>query len=198
MSTKQKSSRTPTFRPHKGSNQGYVELNGRRFYLGRFDNPATKQRYHAVIAEWIAGGKQMPVSPTEITLTEVCAAFWKHAQDYYVHADGSPTSQQERIKSAIKGVKALYGSAPASAFGPKALRAVREKWIQDGLARTTINSMTNVVKHIIKWAASFELVPGAVYQNVATVPGLRRNRSDAREPNTTTLEDMIALPDFET
>jgi hypothetical protein len=42
---KKKPHRTPSFRLHKASGQGYVELNGRRIYLGRFDRSDTKQRY---------------------------------------------------------------------------------------------------------------------------------------------------------
>ncbi len=38
--------RTPKFRHHKASGQGFVELAGKRIYLGRFDLPETEARYH--------------------------------------------------------------------------------------------------------------------------------------------------------
>jgi len=46
----------PPFRVHKATGQGYVNLNGRRVYLGRADTPEAKQRYARVIAEWTANG----------------------------------------------------------------------------------------------------------------------------------------------
>ena len=55
------SRRTPSFRHHKATGQGFVELNGRRIYLGRFDRPETRQRYHQLVAEWIANGRQLGV-----------------------------------------------------------------------------------------------------------------------------------------
>ena len=47
---------TPSLRLHKASRQGFVELNGRRVYLGRHDLPETRQRYHQVLAEWEPAG----------------------------------------------------------------------------------------------------------------------------------------------
>jgi integrase len=78
-------------------------------------------------------------------------------------------------------VRRLYGHIAAASFGPLALRAVRDQTIQDGLARTTINSRINRVRRIFRWAASVELVPVAVAQALGTVEGLERGRSKARE-----------------
>lgn len=40
------------FRHHKATGQGLVELNGRRIYLGRYDLPATAEKYRRLVAEW--------------------------------------------------------------------------------------------------------------------------------------------------
>lgn len=74
--------RIPKFRHHKATGQGYVVLNGRQMYLGRYDKPEYQQRYHQVISEWLANDKKLPTSTAEITVMELCAAFWKHAQSY--------------------------------------------------------------------------------------------------------------------
>lgn len=173
--------RTPSFRYHKATGQGFVELNGRRIYLGRFDLPKTRQRYHQTIAEWIANDKQLPVDPQEITVTELAAAFWRHAEGYYVKPDGTPTSSMENVKIALKALKALYGRTRASDFGPKALRAVRQTWIDRKLSRKTVNNYTALIKCLFKWAASHEMIPGTVYHALTTVEGLRAGRSDAKE-----------------
>lgn len=40
-----------------------MELNGRQDYLGKHDALATKQRYHRLVAEWLAnGGRAMPAA----------------------------------------------------------------------------------------------------------------------------------------
>ena len=39
----------PKLRHHKASGRGFVELNGRRIYLGRWGDPETQERYHKVI-----------------------------------------------------------------------------------------------------------------------------------------------------
>lgn len=53
--------KTPSLRLHKATGQGYVELNGRRIYLGKYELPETEERYHATISEWLANGRKLPV-----------------------------------------------------------------------------------------------------------------------------------------
>ena len=104
--------RTPKFRHHKGSDQGFVELGGRRHYLGRFERPETRERYHRMIAEWEAAGQQPPVARDEITIDELVARFWTHAWIYYRRPDGTMTNEIESLKLAMRPLCALYGSTP--------------------------------------------------------------------------------------
>ena len=53
--------------------------------------------------------------------------------------------------------------------------------VAGGLARTTINERVRVLKRMFKWADRKKLVPAAVTAELATVEGLKRGRSDARE-----------------
>ncbi len=62
---------TPKFRHHKASGQGFVELGGKRIYLGRYDLPETRERYHRMIAEWEAAGQQTSVARDELTIDEL-------------------------------------------------------------------------------------------------------------------------------
>jgi len=55
------SKKLPKFRIHKATGQAYVELSGQRFYLGRHDRPEAQQKYHAMVAEWLAAGRQLRV-----------------------------------------------------------------------------------------------------------------------------------------
>ena len=53
-------SHPPSLRHHKAAGQGFVEIDGKRIYLSRFDLPETHQRYHALISEWLANGRRKP------------------------------------------------------------------------------------------------------------------------------------------
>jgi hypothetical protein len=75
--------RLPKFRCHKATGQGYVELNKRRIYLGRFDDPATAEKYHRTVAEWLSNDRRVPVAPAELTVAELSAAYMEHAKQYY-------------------------------------------------------------------------------------------------------------------
>jgi len=137
------SNRIPKYRKQKLPNGylAFVELNGQRFYLGKYNSRASRQKYHQLLAEWDSNGQQLPVSPEQITIVELVARYWKYAQGYYVKPDGTPTILH-RVKRAIKPVKDLYGTSKVANFGPNSLRAVRQTWILAGLARKTVNDYT--------------------------------------------------------
>ncbi len=179
--SRSKLDRIPSYRLHKHSGRGFVELSGKRIYLGPFEDPATRQRYHALIAEWLENGRKLSVDPNQITVMEICARYWHHAQQYYVRSDGSPTQSIDSVKQALRPLKAMYGSTLAVDFGPKALRAIRQVWIDRGLARKTVNDYTASVKRVFKWAASLEFIPAYTYHALNTVEGLRAGRSNARD-----------------
>ena len=104
------SSRTPKLRLHKATGQGYVELNRKRIYLGRFDAPTTREKYHRMIAEWEAAGRQMLVAPGEITVVEIVQRFWLHAKTHYRKPDGSPTSELENFRQALRPLLNRFGN----------------------------------------------------------------------------------------
>ena len=91
--------RTPSYRRQAGSphDRAFVEVGGRRIYLGRWNSPESIELYHRTIAEWLSNGQTSNDDRAQITVTEVAAAFWLHAQDHYRHPDGS------LIKGSIEG-----------------------------------------------------------------------------------------------
>ena len=60
---------------HKASGQGYVYLNSQNVYLGRYDLPETREKYHRLLAEWHRNGGKLSVSTKDITIVEVCADY---------------------------------------------------------------------------------------------------------------------------
>ncbi len=109
------------------------------------------------------------------------AAFWEHAQGHYRLADGQPSEELGNFKAALRRLRELYGKSLALDFGPLALRAVRSRMVDAGLARTSINARINRIRRVFRWAASVELVPVGVVHSLETVAGLQQGRTSARE-----------------
>jgi integrase len=116
-----------------------------------------------------------------MTFAALARAFWAHALQHYRDTDGEVTSEIKCLRDALNDPVQLYGETAAVDFGPRALKALREKWIKKEFARTTINARVNRIRRVFKWAASEELIPVEVYTALATVEGLEKNRTKARE-----------------
>lgn len=175
--------RSPSYRHHRPSGQAVVTLNGRDFYLGVHDSDSSRDGYDRLIAEWLANGRRLPSSSEvqpDYTISEVLAGYWKHAQNYYRKA-GEPTSELASIRESVRVLKRLYGDTTANHFTPSALMACRQVMIDSGLSRGVINGRVTRIRRVFKWAVSRELVCVTVYQALATIEGLKRGRSEARE-----------------
>jgi integrase len=183
--------RPPKYRHHKSTKRGYVEFQGRPIYLGRFNTPASWERYHRIIHEWLASGRI--VQPEQIVglasathgvqVRGLILAFWRHAKIYYRKPDGTPTSELNTQKQALRVLRRLYGRTPAADFGPKRLKAVREAMIAKGWSRPHINKQISRIKSMFRWAVENELVPAGAHQALLAVKHLRKGRcGDVLEP----------------
>ena len=173
--------RLPKFRLHKASGQGFIELNGKRIYLGKYGLPETEENYRRHLSEWLASERQAAGAFPALNVAALVVRFFSHAEAYYLDARGEKTSEIDALKSATRPLVQLYGSTPAASFGPRALKAVRERMIQNGWTRYTINKHVGRVKSVFKWAVGNELLPGEVYHALQAVDGLKRGRSGAKE-----------------
>ena len=181
-----KNRRVPSYRYHKASDQAVVVLDGRSHYLGVWNSPESKTEYDRLVAEWLAGGRRSSPPPSAPpvagpNVAELILAFWRHAQIHYRHPDGTPTGELGNLKVAFKPLRALYADTPACDFGPLALRAVREKMVESGLSRNSVNARIERIRRAFRWAASVEMVPGSLIEALATVAGLQKGRTTARE-----------------
>ena len=172
--------RVPAYRRHKPTGQAVVTLNGHDHYLGPWYCARSRQEYDRLISEWIANGRRLPEIETDVTVSELIAAYWKHAETYY-QKNGRPTGTRYGIRVALRILRQPYGRAPAREFGPLALKALQQKMIDLGQSRRYINDNVDRIRRMFKWAVSEELVPAAVLQALQTVPGLRKGRTAARE-----------------
>lgn len=181
--------RLPSYRHHKPSGQAFIELGGKRHYLGKHGSPESRQRYESALADWLANGRNRGVAhpPTSahsapsLTIAQMCSAFDDYAQTYYRKPDGSLTTEPANVKAACVPLRELFGTSDAAAFTPKSFKAMRDAMIRRGWSRSNINRQCARVKLVFKWAASEDLIPPSVHHGLSSVSGLRRGRCDVRE-----------------
>ena len=137
--------RIPSYRHLKAKNLAFVEFDGHRHYLGRFDSSESRERYHTLFAEWESNGQRLSVAPHECTVVELCARFLSHAETYYRKPSGEQTTQVGNYTDAVRLLKRLYGRCKVSEFSVVALKAIRVDLIASGLARTTINQRIGLI-----------------------------------------------------
>jgi integrase len=160
--------------------QAVVRLNGRDHYLGRHGSAQAKANYEALIARWLAHGRQLPDSRAELSVNDILLAYDRFAETYYRPTDKVST-ELVCIRDALKIVKALYGRTPAGEFGPKKLRAVRQTMIAKGWSRGYVNHQVNRLKRMFKWATGEELVPASVHHALQAVTCVRKGAPEVRE-----------------
>ena len=183
----------PKYRKHRASRQAVVTLNGRDFYLGPHNTKASKVEYDRLIGEWLANSRSLPMGEAvDVTVAELLLRYWKFAKGYY-RKDGKPTGEIDNLKSALRPVRELYGSTPASEFGPLALEAVRKKLVDQQRTRKGVNQAIGRVKRVFRWGVSKELIPAGVAQALACLDGLKKGRTNAPESPAVTSVAMATL-----
>ncbi len=178
----------PSYRHHKSSGQAVVTLSGRDVYLGRYDTPESRDRYHQVVTEWLANHRQTPASSTTgampdcklITVNELFVAYWQFCHGYYV-TDGQPTGECANVRDAMRHLVTNYGSMRVQDFRPATLKAVRQDLIDKGLCRRTVNDRINRIRRMFRWGVENDMVDASVLHALQAVAALRRGRGGARE-----------------
>jgi integrase len=193
-----KSTRVPTYRLHRQSNQAVVTLpdgRGRRrdVLLGTFGSSESRAEYARVVAEWEANGRRLPgpAAVADLSVNELVVAFWHHAEQHYRRPDGTPTNELHDFRLSIRPLVHLYGFTRARDFGPLGLKAVRRLMVegyehpeygpQAALARGVVNQRVGRIRRLFRWAVENELVPPSVVHGLEAVRGLQRGRSAAHE-----------------
>lgn len=192
------STRIPKYRKHR-SGQARVTFAGKTFYLGKHGTPESRQRYKALVNEWLtrtgrftpADTPPSPANPLGATVNEVILAYLKHAREDY---QTNPV-EVEKITLAVRPLRLLYGRTHVAAFDSLALEAVPSAMVESGLARSTANERVSILKRLFKWGVRKKLVPAAVFGELVTVEGHKRGRTKAREtdPVTPVPEEHIGL-----
>jgi integrase len=172
--------RIPKYRRHKASGQAVVTLAGGDHYLGKYNSKASKVKYKRLVGEWLVRGFQVGDNSDDLTIAELIVGFLKYARSRYVK-DGQPTSELDEYRQALRPLRELYGDTLAAAFGPLALKNIRQGMVDRGLSRGVVNHRIGRIRHMFKWAASDELLPIDCFDRLAVVEGLRNGQTTAPE-----------------
>lgn len=118
------------------------------------------------------------------TISGLVAAYKQHADGYYRHADGTPTTQIRKIGEAVSPLLAMFAAHRAEDIGPLKIQQVRDAWIDRPrpLCRSTINTRVQSIKAMFRWAVSQEMIPASTLVALESVAGLHKGRSKAKEP----------------
>jgi integrase len=182
----------PKYRKHRPSGQAVVEIAGKRHYLGPHGTRTSKIQYDALVAEWLASGR----SPTfgtpqqQLTVVELLVDYLRFAKSYY---GTGPNSETRHIARVGRTLRKLYGRTVAAEFDPVKFKAVRQRLVDEGLARKYVNSLMQRITRMFKWAGGEGRISASTYQSLALVAGLKRGKSAAPEtdPIRPVIDDVI-------
>lgn len=167
----------------------YPNSGGRREYFGRFGTPEAEQKYLAWLSDLIAA---MAAGEPVARDRKPGRTLGDLSLDYLTWADAYYGASRERlnVRDTICLLVEFCGELSGDKFGPNALRRFQSHLVATGrFARTTVNAHVNRVRRFVKWCQSRELVPRGASEELATVAGLRRGKTSARES-----EPVVAVP----
>jgi integrase len=184
----------PSYRLHKGSGQAFIQISGRRHYLGKYDSDESHERYDRAIVELVTSPTRDVIEPggvergsparrpgDDLLIVQLAAGYLSYAEGYY-QKDGKPTGSMDRVRAALGVLRRLYAHLPVGDFGPLKLQAVQRHLVNQGKSRRYTNHLAQAIRRVFRWGVSQEMVPPSVLQALASVPGLKRGRTEAREP----------------
>src|SRR5262249_42199900 len=137
-----KTPRIPRLCLHKATGQAVVRLGGKDVSCGWDGSAEAQATYDRLIGQRAHGGlartpappnhassaalPARPRAPAPLTVSELILAYKTFTDDYY--RDSS--SEREKIRLALRPLRRLYGGTPAAAFGPLALKGVRQAMLE--------------------------------------------------------------------
>jgi hypothetical protein len=192
------------------SGNARVTIHGKDFYLGPYGSKESKQRYNALMAEWLASDESQSfgVAPQQLTMAQLMVDYLSYCKKHY----GSKTSEYCNILQAMRAVSKLYRDIKAKDFGTIQFKAVRQMLVDSEctrrkpkkrtrtkrtrtkdkasvekqparpmLSRGYINGLMKRVCRMFRWAAAEGMLPATVYDTLRLIPSLQIGRTKARE-----------------
>lgn len=176
----------PSYLLHKPTGQARCRINGKDHYLGAYGTDESRVRYGKLLAD-MAGG--IPVDPIAAkpdaddlgpSVSELILVFKEHAKVHYAKGN-KRTAEYDCCMSAVRVLRELYGLTPAKAFGPLALKAVRQAMVDKGWCRSYINKSVGRIRRVFRHAVENELIEPSVLQRLEAVSPLLAGRTTAKD-----------------
>jgi integrase len=169
----------PNYRLHKATGQAFVELGGRRFYLGKHGSKSSKEEYERRIAEHLANGRKIPPTQTKtgISCQELAIHFLEWAEDYYM----SQPKSFAHVRKAMEFLVKHYGRESVDKFSPMSLVYLQKKLVEHGYARPMVNRYVGVIKRAFKHGAKFGWAEPNTSYALQVVDNLKKGRTKAHE-----------------
>ena len=174
-------SRIPQHRQHKAKGLGYVRLDGRMLYTGKWGTTEANDKARRLVARYLAGVEEVNGSaldsPADLPIESLAARYWQFFEEAY-----RSSREPESLRHALRAIVELFGDFPAGDFRPRHLKILRNQMIEAGLSRTTINRRITMLKRMFRWGVEEELVNPLAAEAVRVVENLKAHRSNAKEP----------------
>jgi hypothetical protein len=82
-----------------------VRIEGKDHYFGKYGTEVSREKYHRLVAEWLAAGRRQPdrtesVTAPGISVSEMILAYWRHAENHYCYPGGMPTKELDNLRDA--------------------------------------------------------------------------------------------------
>ena len=74
-----------------------------------------------------------------------------------------------------------YGHVSVDQFSPPALLFLQNKWVEQGLARLTVNRNVTTIKMVFKHGSKYGWIDPAIYHALLSVDNLKKGRTKAHE-----------------
>lgn len=190
-------SAVPAYRHHKSTGRAVVYVNRKSIFLGKYDSSESRQRYAEIVAQITSG---QPVSTSSKapprrtaagpSVAALCLRFVADKLPSYA------VDEQHCFRGAMRVLVELFGETPVEEFGPIRLRTVRAAMVQgnpeaigrDGelkprkpWSRYFVNKQIKRLRRLFRWGVSWEMVPVAIADALATVESLRAGDTEAAE-----------------
>lgn len=123
----------PKYQLHKARGQAITRIDGRTIYLGKYDTPASHQKFAQVLSEWQLTGTA--VAKDQLPVKNLLLAYLKHASEYY-RKGGEQTSEYRcLLYDDVAGTDARFWKLDQSLSALYLSGTDEKRWIDGVLAR---------------------------------------------------------------
>ena len=191
----------PNIRFHRHSSRFFIQVAGKRLYLGRGHDPANppaevRKKYAEAVGRIARGvrpradvGIPDPMVVVPLSVAELVQRYLAWAEARYKRSQ-----QAEVLAWALRPLVLAYGAMPAKEFGPRLLQEFQKTLAKRGLTRQGIISATSYVRSMIRWAVGQEELDVACFEALRHAPPLKEGQIDAPEKQE---KNMVPIEDLE-